>query len=287
MTKTVAPLLARIDEIALSVVGWQVQDFQARLVTDKYDDSHFHSLAVSASLQFLPEDWTDRFRHFGYPSNPVIRVLCPRVSEFPTYYELLCPEIKKIRGPLRLSEKGFILTDAGPLAPEDVQVTLTAFDGIDIGYHVEPLPTAVTALPTSLMDETSWPGLKLILQEIESFSSKGTGKVHIRVSGVAEVGTLNELLSAYLVKRDYGHEVEIADACPFEVSLPELRCEVLDTDGFILKQFETSMNMQIRVANESDRVQRQPRWLVDRQFDIDDLAGEPDHVVVRVVDGDA
>ena len=52
-----------VDELALSLVGWQVEDAQARLVTESHDRTdHEQQVAFSATFRFLSEDWTDRFK---------------------------------------------------------------------------------------------------------------------------------------------------------------------------------------------------------------------------------
>jgi hypothetical protein len=59
--KPLASFLLRQDcgnELALSLCGWKVQDFRARVTTKQYDDGDcFHNLAVSGVFRFNEADW--------------------------------------------------------------------------------------------------------------------------------------------------------------------------------------------------------------------------------------
>ncbi|MEU3958898.1 hypothetical protein AB0F42_03560 [Streptomyces buecherae] len=59
--KKIEELDVQVDELALSLVGWQVENVRARLVTESFDGTRFQEIVVSGTARFLREDWTDRF----------------------------------------------------------------------------------------------------------------------------------------------------------------------------------------------------------------------------------
>lgn len=62
MAKKVTEVPVEINELALSLLGWEVQDFRARVTTERYDDGDcFDKLAVSGVFRFNDADWVEGF----------------------------------------------------------------------------------------------------------------------------------------------------------------------------------------------------------------------------------
>jgi hypothetical protein len=63
VAEKVSEVEVEINELALSLLGWEVQDFRARVTTEQYKPggNSFHKLAISGVFRFNDDDWTDCF----------------------------------------------------------------------------------------------------------------------------------------------------------------------------------------------------------------------------------
>lgn len=60
--KQITPLNFEIDEIGLSVLGWEISNFQARLMMKDYGrGGAFYQVAASAEVRFHADDWQVRY----------------------------------------------------------------------------------------------------------------------------------------------------------------------------------------------------------------------------------
>jgi hypothetical protein len=61
--------------------------------------------------------------------------------------------------------------------------------------------------------------------------------------------------------------------------------EILD-DDFLLQQHEVDLSAEIPVDGQGRAPDRRPRWVAHTIDDVDDLAGTPSRVVIRILDGE-
>lgn len=290
----------RVDELALSLVGWQVEDAQARLITESHDRTdHEQQLAVSATFRFLSEDWTDRFKSSDgddYASSAFL-TLNRRDAPAPTsnYDWIILGKIRKAKkGLIRVSAKTDTWTCRVPLAPKDLDLRLTAYDfdhvsDLYINSKLSlPSPTTIP-LEIIVVDETSVQGPRAKITAAHAYVSKGHGRTTLTVhtEGAFEFGTAEDLLKAYLDRRDRGDpRSTVEDYAPFEVDVPEIRFEILDDTGFLLENRICKLYGHIPVDDQGSVPRRQPRWVGRSVINMDNLPGYPQRVVVRVTDGD-
>ncbi|MEZ5130333.1 MAG: hypothetical protein R2763_01205 [Mycobacterium sp.] len=290
----------RVDELALSLVGWQVEEAQARLVTESHDsDQHEQQIAFSGTFRFLPEDWTDRFKDSDgddYASE-VYLALNRRDATAPTsnYRWVVLEKIRKARkGPIRVSAKSNAWVREAPLAATDLDLRLTAYDLDEVsGLYINSrlsLPRMTTVpLEMLVVDETSAQTVNPKVAVAKAYLSQGSDRTTLTMhaEGTFEFGSAEDLLAAYVDRNDWADDgATVKDSAPFEVDVPEIRFEILDDTGFLLDDRTCQFYGHIPVDEQGNVPRRQPRWIGRDVIDIDDLPGDPHRVVVRVIDGD-
>lgn len=289
-----------VDELALSLVGWQVEEAQARLVTKSRDwGDPEQQLAVSAAFRFLSEDWTDRFMRSGKGSYaPTVYIALNRhdapapSSDFNRVFFETIQKAKK--GLIRVSAKSEAWICQAPLAAKDLDLRLTAYDLHDVsGRYVNseatlPSPTT-TPLEIIVVDETSVGAPRPNVTIAHAFVSKRDDEstLTVHTEGTFHFGSAEDLLKVYRDRQDWVDRVAtVKDSVPFEVAVPEIRFEILDGTGFLLNDRTCNFDGHIPVDDQGNVPGRQPRWIGRKVFAISDLPGDPHRVVVRVTDGD-
>ncbi|MEU0988398.1 hypothetical protein [Streptomyces sp. NPDC005953] len=290
--KSVQALSIEVDDLSLSLVGWQIDEVEARLVTKSYGKKdHFQEIAVSGTVRFLPEDWTDRFGGGDY-APPLLIALSRREdsSAAPRYERVVLETVKKVsKRPQRISLTSQSWECKKPLEADDIVLRLTAFDVEEIDSGLSLPPTNITALPIEVLDETTYESVRLRLNTSSAHILRDSYDKVLRVhlEGSAEFGTAQQLLADYLTAEDWrDQDATLDDECPFEVALPGLVVEVLDEAGFLLQKREVSLYGHIAVQDGGKLPGRQPRWIADVGDDLDEYAGQPVRVVVRLVDAE-
>jgi hypothetical protein len=61
VTKPFVQIDVRLDEVQLSLAGYEITDAQARLVReyDRWEKCHQHEIHLSVRGRYSPDDWTD------------------------------------------------------------------------------------------------------------------------------------------------------------------------------------------------------------------------------------
>ncbi|MGV0813362.1 hypothetical protein ABQF34_15475 [Mycolicibacterium boenickei] len=289
-----------VDELALSLVGWQAVEAQARLLTESHDRTdHKQQLAVSATFRFLPEDWTDRFKDSDGDdfASEVFLTLNRRDAPAPTsnYTWVVLEKIRKAtKGLIRVSAKSDTWTCHTPLAAKDLDLRLTAYDLDDVSdLYINsklglPSPT-ITPLEIIMVDETSADAPRAKVAVAHAYVSNGDYRTTLTVhaEGTFEFGSAEDLLKAYVDRHDWADdESTVTDSAPFEVDVPEVRFEITDDTGFLLNNRTCTFHGHIPIDDQGSVPRRQPRWIGRDVIDISKLPGDPHRVVVRVIDGD-
>ncbi|OMC31234.1 hypothetical protein A5740_15500 [Mycobacterium sp. GA-1841] len=290
----------RVDELALSLVGWQAVDAQARLLTESHDRTdHEQQLAVSATFRFLPEDWTERFKDSDGDdfASEVFLTLNRRDIPAPTsnHKWVVLEKIRKAtKGLIRVSTKSDTWTRRAPLTAKDLDLRLTAYDldyvsDLYINSKLSlPGPTT-TPLEIIVVDETSADAPRAKVAIAHAYLSKGDYRTTLTVhaEGTFEFGSAECLLKAYVDRHDWADgESTVKDSAPFEVDVPEVKFEILDDSGFLLDNRTCRFHGHIPIDDQGSVPRRQPRWIGRDVIDISKLPGDPHRVVVRVTDGE-
>lgn len=289
-----------VDELALSLVGWQVEDAQARLVTESHDRTdHEQQLAFSAIFRFLSEDWTDRFKESDgddYASE-VLLTLNRRDTPAPSsnYRWVVLEKIKKAKkGSIRVSAQSDTWTGHAPLSAKDIDLRLTAYDLDDVSdLYINsklslPSPTTIP-LEITVVDETSVDAPRPKVAIADAYVSKEDYRstLTVHTEGTFEFGGAEDLLKAYLDRNAWENpKSTVKESAPFEVAVPEIRFEIMDETGFLLGDRTCNFYGHIPVDDQGTVPRRRPRWIGRDVIDIGDLPGAPHRVVVRVTDGD-
>jgi hypothetical protein len=299
--KTTEELSVEIDDLSLSLVGWQVEDIRARLVTGPHWDSGYkHEVVVSGTLRFLPEDWTDRFAYEGYVSLPLITLSRKDPSGPTSFITIDEVDLKTAsRRSVRLSMKSDEWRDASRCTASDVKVGITAYDLEEVyleyaNSRLDMCPRDVTELPVDIVDETTYGSIRpkstiataRLRRGMERYDDD-SGDVRVHLEGLFEFGSADELLTDFVSSDPSNeHRVKDKDKYPIEVSLPNVEVEVLDGTGFLLGKKKISFLGRVRVAESGGLPGRHPRWLAYVGELLEDYAGEPARVLARFVDGD-
>ncbi|MFE3105167.1 hypothetical protein [Nocardia tengchongensis] len=287
-----------VDELALSLVGWQVVDAQCRLVTEPHARTgHKQQIAFSGTFRFLPEDWTDRFKSSddrNYAPE-VFLALNRRGTPAPSsnYRWVVLEKIKRAKnGVVRVAAQSDTWTCETPMTAKDIDLRVTAYDldeVSDLYINSElSLPTlATTPIEISVVDETSagTPSAKVTVATAYLSKADYRTTLTVHTEGTFEFGSAEDLLKEYCNQngsRSYGSTVK--DCAPFEVNVPEIGFEILDDTGFLLDDRTRRFYGHIPVDDQGNIPRRQPRWIARNVVDVSNLPGDPHRVVVRVAD---
>lgn len=288
-----------VDELALSLVGWQVEEVQTRLVTKsrEWGDPE-QQIALSSAFRFLPEDWTDRFQDRDKYAPTVYISLNRRDAAAPSSdfgHVIFFESIQKAKkGLMRVSYKSETWTCHTPLAAKDLDLRLTAYDLDSVSGRYANSKISVPSPTTSpieilLVDETSVgaprPNVTVAHAFVSKLDHESTLTVH--TEGTFQFGNVDDLFKVY---RDRGGWVDLESAmqasAPFKVAVPEIRFEILDDTGFLLEVRTCRFAGHIPVDSHGNVPRRQPRWIGRDVISISDLPGDPQRVVVRLADGE-
>jgi hypothetical protein len=290
--KNIQPLRVVVDELTLSLLGWQISDISARLVTTSHDKrEHFQEIVVSGTARFFPEDWSERFSNDDHA--PTLLLSLSRIDSPapPNYTRLAWDTVQKVaKRPQRFSEKSMSWECKTPLTPEEIKLRITAFDLEEVASDFELPPVKVTALPVEVIDETSRRSVQLQIDTTTAHIHKGEYDAALRVhlEGTVTFGAAAALLADHLASDEWrDQDATLEDECPFEVDIPGLVVEVLDEDGFMLERRENVFYSGcVPVAEFGELPNRQPRWLLDSGASLDEYPGAPTRVVLRVMDAE-
>ncbi|MGC5535618.1 hypothetical protein [Streptomyces sp. SR-10] len=297
MGKKIEELEVKTDELALSLVGWQVENVRARLVTDSFDDTHFQEIVVSGTARFLKEDWSDRFTRGeddDYPPTLLLGLSPVDRPELVSYTHALLETVKKAgKRPVRFSESSRTWECSKPVKPEQIALHMTSFDLEETGLGLVWPSSKTKPLPVELVDETVHEAVRLKPTTCDAtiVGKKRDATLQVRLGGFAEFGSARELLADFIAMESWrgdepGDDYDVEDECPFEVSMPGIAVEVLDDTDFLLDKCEVSLYGRVPVGEGAALPSRQPRWIAQCSFDLDDLSGVPTRVVVRVLDAE-
>lgn len=285
MSKKVSPLTVEIDEVALSVLGWEVVNCAVRLKTDAYDDCAFSEISASIELRFHPDDWTVRHcRADDFIPNVVWQLRSRTMGALSNYaYVTIAESLKDVRAPKIRSEKSRMWETKKAPKADDLYVWVGAFDWTDLPTRMEP-GRKFKDVPVEVMDHTSLRGVRTEPVEVIA-RTRDKEELDVMIRSIHPLGTGAELMAAAADYSDW--EVDTAQSLnqqdDFEVNRPEMLIQVFDDSGFLLDTYDAS-HEEIHVGKGGVIPRRPATSVVACSLDLDDLAGRPARVVVRLTD---
>ncbi|GAA3119014.1 hypothetical protein GCM10010466_07370 [Planomonospora alba] len=286
--RTTEALNVEVDDPALSLVGWRIEDIRARLVTiPDGKNNYVQYVDVSGTARFHSEDWLDRFSRSPFVP-PIVITFNRRDSVTPPSYKLTTLEsIKTAKNtPVRIIESSYPWECKKPYTPHDLDLRITAYDIIQTtGSDFSLPPKKSSILPVEIVDETTLRSVLLKPENVLAYILRDKYKEELRVhaQGILEFGSVDELL-----EEDWHNPgLTLNDNHPFEIEVPKISIDILDDEDFFLETHEVGLYSCIPVNASGKLPSRQPRWTVSTGEDIDTYMGEPARAIVRIVDPEA
>lgn len=285
MNKQVFEVPVEIDELALSVLGWE-GEARLRISANIWEGDEgdppdvTYSYALSGTFHFNEEDWTTRYTsssEYSYMNPLLLEIHCPPLGE--TFHETLFVGDKRDvqKRPLRVSEQGKLGYGLPLVAPERFQARITAFDGIDV-FGDDGFEAFKTEVPVKIISELPVVPFTPTAKCRAYLSSE---QIIIEMGGTIAVGSTSELEEASKALRYFGQEEDEQVDLP----LPEIEVEILDATGFVLEDWEPDLGWFYRYRSSVPRAARPPRWMVKTTSSLKSLSGVPAEVVVRFIEG--
>lgn len=289
---TVQRLDLEVDEPSLSLLGWRIDEIEARLITTTYGQwEHHQEIALCATARFLGEDWSDRFGGGDYAPALLLEIGHAGSPTPPQYKRLLMETVTKVsERPQRISETSSSWERESPLTPEEITLRITALDVEEIESDFDLAPVEHSVLPIEVIDEstqTSAVRLTITTSSAHLLHDPYDSRLRVHLAGSVECGAPEQLLAVHLAAHDWRDQNStLEDECPFAVRLPGLVVEALGEEGTVHHQTEISLYGSIPVGEAGELPARRPRWIADAGYEVPYTARKPARVIVRIVDDD-
>jgi hypothetical protein len=293
MSEQVSEINVEVNELALSLLGWEVQDFRARATSTQYKTggSCYHKLAISGVFRYNEADWTDCFSYSrDHPRHPVMLLSAPALSDKPSITALWTALSKK--GTARVSDNDWFIPSYRPIDHSDLRVEITAYDSVEAHNRIAYIPLGVKEIPIEVEDETTFSSTRLTFDQMTAFTygddddGDHAGKGLIRASGRVTFGSPEELLEDWV--STWRYEIRkpptVQNKAPFARPVPNLAFDILDETGFLLEQGRGEIGISIPVNETGQTPSRNPTWLVDYGFQLRDFTAPPSRIIVRIED---
>jgi hypothetical protein len=275
MAKEITDIPVEVDELSLLRRGWRAVEARARVTSDMW-----HTLALSTTFEFSEQDWSVRYTDAERFSPVVLELSSPTLGET-RYANLFLPDASELRGgKVRSSVSDTIAYDLPKISASDLNLRLMSFDDVDVNGGISPLPKLVRTLPVEFEEEASALDAFDIDLDVDAYIG-GTDDQHeviVCVRGQLTMGPYAKLV-AVTAQRD-----EWRDEGEFEIPLPNVEIDVLDDTDFLLTRLDAYHLLRAAGSSERDVPNRPAEWLDYLTTGVDDLAGEPSKIIVRLVD---
>lgn len=290
MSKKALPLAVEIDEVALSVLGWEIASFQARLVADWYDDDDdddvFYEVAASMELRFHPDDW--QVRHAGssdFLPNVIWQLRSRTRGPLSSYQCVtLAVKSKAMRAPKLVSERMQTWEAKYPLNPDDLYIWVGGFDwDYTDGSRTSPGLDWVD-VPIEVLDHTTLRGVRTEITELSARIRDGE-QLEVTARAIHPIGNGEELMAAAYDFADWSVDPKspVRKQDEFEVTAPQLIINVFDVTGFLLGSRETQEG-KVTIGEGGVIPPRPATSITAVEFRLRDLSDMPARVVVRLQD---
>ena len=136
--KSFVPVDVRLDEVNLSLLGYDIFNAQARLVAeyDEWEKEYQYEIYWSIRGSFQPDEWKDRYDDHR-PPRIVPFVSVPELSpnRMTHYLDRLDHDEKVVK----ISHQHALGVTKKPIDTNGVRVELSAFDVGNVAYEVTPI----------------------------------------------------------------------------------------------------------------------------------------------------
>ena len=290
-------LPVNVDDIALSLRGYEVQEARARLVVTSYgDNTYSHDILLMITARFNPQDWTDCFAYdTDYPAGAVVIVSAPRISPLPAIIHFKHQENTSIQR-WRLGGEEYsntLLFDERVLRPEDLTVTLTAFDRHAAPKYCYGFPKIVQEIPIEIINTSTISSLEINLNatafRVLDIHERGGDEYPCLITGSVSFQSGEAICSDY-ARINYGDpNRDLTYKFPIKQSLPMIFLEAVDATGFSLAQldkYEIYTELFIHVnENKQLTYTRFPTFLIFEPFSDSDVSGiDVAKIICRIED---
>ncbi|MFJ4170296.1 hypothetical protein ACIPY3_12335 [Paenarthrobacter sp. NPDC089714] len=290
--KRITPLNFEIDEVGLSVLGWEISNFQARLVKEDYGPRQvFYRVAASAQVHFHANDWQVRYdatnlSESDYLPSIVWQLRSRSRGALMSYQEVILPLKKReLRVPKMVSASMELWQGKGKGDPEDLYVWIGGVDWEEIdGWHSRP-SFNWRDMPCEVVDYTTLRGVTMDVKEHSALVRDGK-RLEVSVRAIHSLGSAEDLFAAYKDSEEfYGDsDARLDQYGDFVAQAPDVFVDVFDATGFLLDQRETSNYRWVTVGNGGAVPKRNPSFIQVVSFDLQDFSGDPARVVIRIQD---
>ena len=276
MAKKVIEIPVEVDELSLLRRGWRAVEARARVTSD----NNWHTLALSTTFEFSKHDWSCRYKDEDWLS-PIILELSSRTLGETRYVDLLVSDPSRIRdGKVRSSSSDTIVYDRQAIGPNDLTLKLMSFDAADAPGRISPLPKRVQTLAVEFEEESSILEVLDIELDVDAFigGDDDQSEVIVSIRGQSKLEPYAKLVD-YTARKD-----EWRERGEYEIRLPDIEIDILDDTDFLLARLEAYHGLESAGTSDADVPNRPAEWLDYLTTGMDELAGEPSKIVVRLVD---
>jgi hypothetical protein len=281
-----------LDEVSLSLVGWEVVNLQARLLIEEFDKrSYYNRVAASGEVRHHPDDWQVRFNRTNLSTSnylpPIIWQLRSKTHGPLMNYQqmVLALKAKEVPAPKLISAKMDLWRTTFRHVPEDLYIWIGAADWEEIDdWHSKPSATW-SEIPVELANYTTVAAIRSETRELVA-RVRDREKLEVTVSLLHPLGTPTELLSAAIHSDEFfgDPDAPIDEQDEFVVQAPDLSINIFDDAGFLLDSRELSNYRWVTVEQGGRRPNRPPSFVAVTTTRLSDLVGTPARVLVRLTD---
>ncbi|WP_231984536.1 hypothetical protein [Mycobacterium sp. 852014-52144_SCH5372336] len=275
MTKTIVDVPVEVNEPSLLMRGWRAIEARARVTSDMW-----HTLSLSTTFEFSEREWSARYTDSDRLAPVVLEISNPRLGET-RYVNLYLPNPTDVRaGKVRSSISDTIAYDIPNFRALDLQLKLTCFDDVDVSGQIAPLPKLVRTLAADFEESSMLLDAFDIELDVDAY-----------IGGSDEINEAVVCIRGQLTPASYGKLVEVThrrdewrDEGEFDIPLPNVEVDILDDTDFLLTRLDAYHLMRLEGTTDGAVPDRPAEWLDYLTIGVDELAGEPTKVVVRLVD---
>jgi hypothetical protein len=248
-------------------------------------------VTVAGELRFHPDDWRDRYNatnlsESDYLPKLVWQLRSAQRGPLMSYQTVTTGmKAKELRAPKMISESMDRWYSTFAYAPGDLSVHITAVDWEEIdGWHSRP-SAAWRDVPIEFLDQTTRKSVRTEVRELAA-RVRDEDKLEVTMQAQFTLGSADELLVDAIDSDDYFGDADapMAEQEDFVVQAPDVSVSIYDETGFLIENRTLSNYRWVTVAEGGKVPRRLPTLVVGTSTDLEDLAGTPARVVVRMTD---
>jgi len=291
--KQLVPIRIELDEVSLSLAGWEIASLQARLVVEHRGENrpYFYQVAASGELRHHSDDWQVRYNRTNLSESdylpPIMWQLRSKTNGPLMSYSQMVLVLKpeELRAAKLISAQMSKWVTPARHDPEDLYIWVGSRDWEESGFSRNNPSETWSEIPIELANQTT---VTAILSEVRELTARVRDdmELEVTVSLVHPLGTSEELLAAAIASDEFFGDPDVAidEQEEFVVQAPDLSINVFDETGFLLESRKLSNYRWVTVDEGGKRPSRPPSFVAVVTAGLKDLAGTPTRVLVRLTD---